>query len=280
MPSHQCGTGRPFLIAGTARTATLLERRDWSAPLSPCLDGLRGEARSALAARWSEMALMEHASIAAFARFVLELLGLGAPPELVLAAQAAMGDETSHARDAFGLASAYAGRALGPGLLDVGGAMTARSPVELVRTTILEGCIGETVAAVEATEALAYATDPAVREVLIRVAADETRHAELAWRFLGWVLEHGDPDMRVAAERELGRIVELECGAIKREREGTAADETLLAHGVLDLQTRVELRARVLTEVIAPCARALSASASAHHDALRDAVRPSVTGRC
>jgi hypothetical protein len=204
------------------------------------------------------MALMEHASIPAFARFVLELVGLGAPPELVILAQAAMADETRHARDAFGLASAYAGTALGPGPLDTDDALTARSPRDIVRTAILEGCIGETVAAVEAAEALAHATDPAVRDVLTRVTADETRHAELAWRFVRWVLESGAPDLRAATERELDDLIE---SARASRHDGVAEqNEALLAHGVLDPARRAELRARVLAEVVAPCARALRAA--------------------
>ena len=115
--------------------------------------------RAELATRWTEVALMEHASIAAFARFALEILSLGAPPELLVQTHAAMTDETVHARDAFALASAYAGRAVGPGALDVGAALSSRTPLDIVRTTILEGCIGETVAAVEAAEAREHATD-------------------------------------------------------------------------------------------------------------------------
>jgi hypothetical protein len=42
-----------------------------------------------LAKHWTEVALMAHASIAAFARFSLDALSLGAPPELLDAAHAA-----------------------------------------------------------------------------------------------------------------------------------------------------------------------------------------------
>jgi hypothetical protein len=49
---------------------------------------------------------MEHASVAAFARFTLDLLALGAPADLVQSAQQALGDEIAHAELCFGLAGA------------------------------------------------------------------------------------------------------------------------------------------------------------------------------
>jgi hypothetical protein len=205
---------------------------------------------------------MEHASIAAFARFALELMSLGAPPELLVATQSAMADETIHARDAFALASAYAGKPVGPGVLDVSQALGARTPLDIVRTAILEGCIGETVAAVEAAEALARATDPAVRTVLARITQDESRHAELAWRFVQWVLESGPEELRAPAARELVEVVaeETKKRSLVASESGTRIDY-LARHGVLDGGAKGEISRQVLTEIIAPCAAALAQSA-------------------
>src|SRR5271170_8127653 len=60
----------------------------------------------------------------------------------------------------------------------------------VVATTFAEGCIGETVAALEATEALAEGEgrDPALAAVLTMIAEDEARHAELAWRSVAWMV--------------------------------------------------------------------------------------------
>src|SRR5262249_8992644 len=142
-----CAIGRSFLVSGEARLAGVAHRGDWASALAPALDGVDAAIRRELVARWTEIALMEHASIVAFVCFVLEILGLGAPPELVSCAHAGMVDETAHARDAFALASAYLGRAIGPGQLDVSAALLSRSPRDVLRTAILEGCIGETIAA-------------------------------------------------------------------------------------------------------------------------------------
>jgi len=118
-----------------------------------------------------------------------------------------------------------------------------------------EALIGETVAAVEAAEALAHATDPAVREALARVTADETRHAELAWRFVQWVLEYGEAELRVEAARELVTLVEAERG--KATAGATRVDPILAAHGMIPEGTRSEIRRRVIDEIVVPCAAAL-----------------------
>ncbi|MFT7521123.1 MAG: hypothetical protein ACI9MC_003274, partial [Kiritimatiellia bacterium] len=71
--------GRPLRVQGEARLASSCERDDWRAALKeleiqPSLSDGR---------RWLKIALNEHASIASFARFVLELMTLGAPADLV-----------------------------------------------------------------------------------------------------------------------------------------------------------------------------------------------------
>jgi hypothetical protein len=257
----QCAVGRPFIVGGAALLAPLRKRDDFSSELSPEVGGLGDDQRVVAAAYWANIGLMEHASIAAFARFALELLSLGAPPSLLDAAHAAMADEMVHARDAFALASKYAARAVGPGPLDTSAALANRTPLDIVRTAIVEGCIGETVAAVAAGEALRQATDPAVRAALARVVPDETRHAELAWRFVQWVLRDGPPELRTATARELVAVVEAamhDAGDIA-ERDGLASD-VLREHGVLSPTENAEIRARVLSEIVLPCARALVAS--------------------
>ena len=56
---------------------------------------------------------------------------------------------------------------------------------------VREGCINETLAAVQAAEQLARAEDPAVRAALAKIAEDEARHAALAWRTVAWALRAG-----------------------------------------------------------------------------------------
>jgi hypothetical protein len=154
---------------------------------------------------------MEHASIAAFARFTLQLLALGAPPELVADATRAMADETRHARLCFGLASRYAGHDVGPGPLDVGGALGAVTLLDVVELVVDEGCVGETAAALEAAWDAETAADPVERDVLSVIAEDEARHAALAVQFVAW-----------AAHRD-ARVLERVAHQLERAR-ATASD--------------------------------------------------------
>jgi hypothetical protein len=260
---QSCVDGRPFLVGGCARVAALSGTSTWSSAASPALGALDVGDRAAIGERWTDVALMEHASVAAFARFALELLSLGAPADLLVATQEAIAEEIAHARDAFALAGAYLGRPVGPGPLDVSNAVISRSPFEIVRATILEGCIGETVAALEASEALTHATDPAVRTALTRVVAEETRHAELAYRCVQWVLQHGDADLARATAAELVRLAETEAAvAIRDVKTGPAPalNAVHAAHGVLDDRTRAAVRAHVMARVVVPCARTLAGS--------------------
>ena len=249
-----CFAGRPFLVEGDARVAAPRERADWAAPLTPELAELAPELRAALAEHWTGAGLMEHASVAAFARFTLQLLALGAPAELIQGAQAAMDDELRHARLCFALAGADAGRAVGPGPLDPAGALGA-DEAEIIATAILEGCVGETVAALGALAAARGARDPAVRGALEGIAADEARHAELAWRFVRWSMTR-EPAVRSLVAEVFAAALALD------EVPGEPASE-LAAHGVLDPAARSEVRRAALRDVVEPCFRGLLAAAPA-----------------
>jgi hypothetical protein len=244
--------GRPFLVAGEARLAPTAARSDWrSTPASPDLRSISLETRGRLAEAWTQTGRMEHASIAAFARFALQLLAVGAAPDLVLETQRAMADETKHAQLAFGLAGAYAGADVGPAPLAIDDSLPATDLRGLLATVFAEGCVGETVAALEAREALAHVRDPAVRAVLETIAEDEQRHAALAWRTIAWVLE-------VAGPKALRWIDEAASDAVSHagaDVDAPPADaDDLLILGVVDDARRQRLRRAALDQVVLPCA--------------------------
>jgi len=249
--------GRPFLVEGAALTAEAVRRNDWAPPLTPPPDvvALTPELRRALAASWLDAALMEHASIAAFARFSLELLALGAPPDLLRDAAQAMSDEQRHAELCFGLASAYAGEPLGPGALDVRRCLQDVALGAVLVTTFLEGCLGETLAAVEARERAHRVQDPVLEAALHRIAEDEARHAALAWRFVKWALGESGAGLEdalfAALETERARVVTGE--PLPRG----VSDEVARAHGLLSPAERARLRRETLDEIAAPCLLAL-----------------------
>jgi hypothetical protein len=265
------GGGRPYLVEGRPRTAEARaeaadlrtggaragEGAGWIDAPAPSLGGLDGAQRRRLAEAWAADGLLEHASVASFARFALSLLALGAPADLVALAHEAALDEIRHARLCFGLASAYAGRPIAPGPFPLGGhADVSTSLPALAASAALEGCIGETVAAVQALEQLAGATDPAVRAVLARIAADEARHAELAWRTVAWALAAGGAEVRAAVETAFASALG---GRAAPEAGGASPDPTLRAHGRLDTSTTAAVVQSALREVVAPCAASFSA---------------------
>lgn len=202
-PKGVCG--RPFLVGNAARVADVVARADWADRrlAGPRLLHLSPQERSVLAAHWTKMGQLEHASIAAFARFSMQLLALGAPPDLVEDCTRALGDETRHARLCFQLASAYAGRAIGPGPLDIEHSLVAASLLAIVELVIAEGCVGETAAALEAMEAAEAAADPMIRAAYAQIARDEQRHAELAFRFVRWALQCDRESVSACVQRAL-----------------------------------------------------------------------------
>ena len=196
---------------------------------------------------WLEVAALEHASVASFARFTMQLLSFGAPPELVAGAQRAALDEIEHARLAYGVASRLAGRALGPGPL----AVPEMGPSDLgsvVESLVFEGCVGETLGAVEAL-AQRDDADGDVRSALAKIAEDERAHAELAWRSLAWfVSRFGDPATR-AARRAVERA-RLELAVELPPRD---AHPSL---GILAARETSDLRRRALDACVVPALEA------------------------
>jgi hypothetical protein len=254
-----CGqvSGRPLVVAGEHTTAPLSEDdARWCAELgAAALEGLDAATRATLAERWVLRALDEHASIASFARATLELLAAGAPPELVDATQAAARDEIEHARLCFALASRYRARNVSAGALPLGELLPLRrSLADIAEAAAVEGCIGETLAAALAHEELARASDPEVRRVLAILFADETRHAELAWRTVAWAVRAGGEPVRRRVAAAFASALSAPFPAADPE-----ADSALAAHGVLDAGTTRAVHVRTLRAVIGPCARALCA---------------------
>jgi hypothetical protein len=240
--------------------APLASRDDWrlssvddlSASLGPAHqppDGLL----PALASAWTDAALEAHAAVAAYARFSLQLMGLGAPPQLVGGAAQAMQDEVLQAQACFSLARRYAGSEVGPGSL-----RSVDAPMDLDVTSIViemvqRGCIAEAVSALSAREALEHCQDPATREVLVRRQAVKAQQAQLAWRFVAWALR--------GAGRELPDQVRVAFLTALSPAKSTAPlgsrDRGLLRYGVLSEAQRAALEQRILRDVVLPCMEAL-----------------------
>lgn len=244
--------GRPLVVEGLARIAPVAVGRDWLAGIPACAD-LDAQTRSALRDAWTRDALLEHASIASFATFTLELLAVGAPPQLLQASQAAAADEIEHAGLTFAIASAYSDVPLGPGRLDLTGLAPASDLATIAAACVRDGCVNETIASAVAAAQAAHARDPEVRATLERIAEDEARHAELAWRFVRWALGRGDVRVRGAVAEAFDRsIVDVS------PKMPDGIDETTWnAHGRLTATEHARVVREVHDQVIGPCRQRL-----------------------
>jgi len=121
--------------------------------------------------------------------------------------QAASLDEIEHAKICFGFASSYADTPLGPSALRLDGALDEIGLEHLLVSTIDEGCIGETLAALVAAEQARRSDDPVIRQALKRISRDESRHAALAWRVAKWVLDRA-PELADLAERTFAHLID------------------------------------------------------------------------
>jgi hypothetical protein len=112
-----------------------------------------------------------------------ELRAHGAPRRLLRAASRSARDERRHARTTRALA-----RRFGVSVpLVERDASAARSLEELALENAVEGCVRETWGALVALRQGAHAAEPAVRDAMRRIAREEIRHAELAFRIDRWL---------------------------------------------------------------------------------------------
>jgi hypothetical protein len=236
--------GRPLRVAGQQRFTRLVHSADWTAPVE--LAPVGEDERALLAEIWTDDARAEHASVAAFAKLTLELVALGAPPQLVARASYAAVQEVEHARLCFALASAYRGAPLGPAPLPEAVVGDVVELDRIARESLLDGCMCEGIAAEAAQLGAQSATDPAVARVLRIQAADEAQHAELAWAIVEWCISLGGEPLRTLLREALGEATLPRCH-----------DLHLPAHGRIGkhvLEPRFEqLRARARERLARAC---------------------------
>ena len=186
-----------------------------------CLGGRRcegvalrpqGRTGTALGRYLAELAQLESASIPAFRHLARELAAHGAPAPLVRAARSAARDEIRHARLVAGLARRHGAEPQQP----QPGKLEVRSLERIAIENAVEGCVNESFAALLATRQACVATDRPLRQAMVRIAEDETRHAALAWAIDDWCQQR----LPTASRR---RIRLARTRAVRRLRDGIAA---------------------------------------------------------
>jgi hypothetical protein len=130
-------------------------------------------------------AYLEAASVHAFGRLARELKDLGAPAALVASARAARRDELRHARVLTRLARRFGAV---PAALRMNRSRHRRSLLDVATENAIEGCVRETYGAALNLLQARSAHDIGVRRAMRAIAADECRHARLAWAVSAWAL--------------------------------------------------------------------------------------------
>jgi hypothetical protein len=165
--------------------------------------------RDLVAAQWRENGRTEHASVAAFARLTLDLMALGAPPELVADANRDALDEIRHTELCFGLACAIDGRAESPGAFPEAARARTLSRTrtlalaQLAVDSLVDGALHEGVSARIIAKLARRCEAPGIQSILKEIAADEGRHARHGWDVVRWCLAEGGESVARALEGAL-----------------------------------------------------------------------------
>jgi hypothetical protein len=243
--------GRPFTVDGQARLAPTSEANGWSQTSEWMATGMTESQRDRLVAHWTETAQFEHASVASFARFTMQLMAVGAPADLIAESTRAQADEIRHARVCLGIASTLADETIGLGALNIDASLdSAGSVASILVDTIKEACVNETISAAICQASGEAATDAFIADALLSIAEDEQRHSTLAWRTVRWLLaEH--PELADLARATFDEAMAQPWGS------STEATGDLTPWGVLSRAQEQAVANRVMRRVVKPCADAL-----------------------
>ncbi|MCY0990877.1 hypothetical protein OV203_27280 [Nannocystis sp. ILAH1] len=149
----------------------------------------------------------EAASVHAFRSLARELAAWGAPAELLARIDAAVADEVRHAEVVADAARARGAEVTPPAHV----ALAVRELLAIAVENAVEGCVRETWAALSAAHQARFAAVPALRTMYEEIAADEARHAELAWAIDAWLMGQLDAAGRDAvASARRAAIAELQ----------------------------------------------------------------------
>jgi len=169
------------------------------------------------AAAWlARAAHDEAASVHAFLALGAELLALGAPPGLLARIDAAIADERRHAALVGAIARRRGAAVPTPSIAPT----PARDLLALAVENMVEGCVRETWAALTAAHQARHADTAELRAAYAGIAADEARHAELAWAIDAWLqgqLGAAERAMVAAARRVAVRQLQVSLAAAADE---------------------------------------------------------------
>lgn len=201
-PQQQIMRGRPLVVDGVTHMAPYTRGGDCAASTesdsvtAADVDSLLGAARE------------EHASIAAFARTIAELMSLGAPTWLLFETQNALADEIRHTEMSLAMIERFTGERPLLGALPAA-TLPLRHGKEGVGDFFSDvfrgGVIGETLAAAEAEQRRDEATDSELAGFYNTIFEDESRHAALAFKTLRWLIDE-HPSLAILRDEEAASL--------------------------------------------------------------------------
>ncbi|NOK18317.1 ferritin-like domain-containing protein [Corallococcus carmarthensis] len=183
-----------------------------------------GGCEDALGQYFAQTAHLEAASIHAFLRLREELALHGAETGLQDAALASAVDEVMHTEMTGRLARRFGATPPPP----VVAAVPLRPLDAVALDNAVEGCVRETYGALVAHHQALHARDAEVREAMVRIAEDETRHAGLSWDIDRWVRSRLS-----APEQEALREAQKRAVALLRAEVAAPLDATLVTEAGL-----------------------------------------------
>lgn len=216
---------------------------------------LSEEERQLIAEGWKKAALAEHASIASFSRFTLQLLHLGAPANLVSASITAANDEVKHTIMCLDMVHYWTGQKIGPSGLELANLSHDFDVSSIVYGTLSEGCIGETIAAEIAVRGVSLSEDDKTREILSQIAIEEQCHADLAWNFLHWASEKYNG----LKEQIHDWFKLLEADTYKLKPKISEQDGLLCQYGIIKGQERHDIVFESFKNIISPRLKSIGA---------------------
>jgi len=143
----------------------------------------------------AQIAHLEAASVHAFVALGRDLGRFGAPARLRAACRRAARDEVRHAAVTRKLAERAGGRVARVRI----DRQRPRTLEAMAIENAVEGCVGEAYGAAVAHIQAGQATDERVRASMKRIAADETRHAQISFELAAWF----DENLSAAARRRV-----------------------------------------------------------------------------
>ncbi len=152
----------------------------------PIVNGIAQNIKEACNAFWLESACAEYASVPAFSKVIWDLCAIGANSELISWGIKCAGDEVKHARLCLALAESYGGvKYTFQENLD----MLTVNPVprrvdDIIRDTVLDGCLHEAYSAKVAEYCSSVCLEPNTQVTLNQIAPEERSHELFSWACL------------------------------------------------------------------------------------------------